>query len=758
MAPSKCDINGVDYEKGYLQTMDQVSTKMAGALGFKDTGQLWDLYLKDPATKPILTSWLDIRKKTFGAKLKHAHMTIRPAVINRAFDPKMQPIISSTRQPRIGRDGVDEKSLAPMTCLWMAWKLIKASPGLFRRSQLDTKPPHVDPYDITHAYKLLSWIYRKQMGGKIPTTRPRNTAVEPPVFFHEGLGATTAAGPSRSVRDLFGVSSGDAAKAMENERAVAVAIRDEDAARTLKLDVVGELADAIYNESNPGGQIGGGRTPCLPIDRANLLRHLMEIDCFQHDCILSETTHDLPGNGGSGIGAPREVALSVAATENALSNGEHPNVSTNEIPSNEETPVSTMDESPKGTELKAAPLSPTPALPSLNLESLLENPTMVGPDVPPRQITTVELVNPDRIQAMYNERYEVLLREFQPNADPTQYTSADPGSGSHAHRCALRRLCLLAFSPRLDKFVSRINAKHDLTTQMKDHAEKDDRGFALYYANTALDLSVPMPSTPLLQGSYLAMDTPKLRILLKILHDEDIFDTTTAVAARSRIIIVAHWPLILWVTEMFLNSLSIPFVTIRPSMSAKDRRKAITCFTTSSPKRACQVLLTNFNCGAKTMNLHTRCSRMVVMEPPLSMKRLFHAIGGIHRVGQKERQKVWILYQDQTFSRWMEANSTLNALPWVAAKMEKEQQGEGEGSESSGSKGKGNRRAGYEGAEAELTRLFGRPCDFSSFINYCDLGDGLAVSVPAKRASGERIKPGRAKRAKKQRSKEDAEV
>lgn len=125
-------------------------------------------------------------------------------------------------------------------------------------------------------------------------------------------------------------------------------------------------------------------------------------------------------------------------------------------------------------------------------------------------------------------------------------------------------------------------------------------------------------------------------------------------------------------------------------------------------------------------------------------------------MGQKERQKVWILYQDQTFSRWVEANSTLNALPLVAAKMEKEKQGEGAGS--SGSKGKSKGRTSYEGAEAELTRLFGRPCDFSGFINYCDLGDGLAISVPAKRASGGEGKPGRAKRAKKQRIEENEEV
>ncbi|KAL4786315.1 hypothetical protein BJX76DRAFT_355220 [Aspergillus varians] len=379
MAPTKCDIKGVNYEKGYLQVMDQVTAKMAGALGFNNTVQLWDLYLKDPSTRAILSAWLDIRRRTFGAQLKHSHMTLRPAIVK---------------------------------------------------------------------------------------------------------------GPQ------------------------------------------------------------AGCAVCVPIDRDNLLRHLMEIDHFQHDCILSEGSLD-------GVQYPSVLGSSGEATT-----------------------------------------APTNA--RLKLEYILENPTMVGPDIPPCSITTVEL----------------------PNVEPTVYTSVDPGDGSHSHRCTLRRLCLLSFSTRLDMFVPRINARHDLTDQLRDIGPK--RGHAIHSSS---------PGIPSSHGYPQAQISPR----------KGAFNTTAT--DRPRFIILAHWPLVLWLTEMFLNSLSIQFVTIRPSMSAKDRRKAITLF--NSPKRPCQILLTNFNCGTKSLNLHTLCSRMVVMEPPLDLKRLLHAIGSIHRVGQKARQKVWMLFQDQ---------------------------------------------------------------------------------------------------------------
>ncbi|KAL4794210.1 hypothetical protein BDV19DRAFT_365403 [Aspergillus venezuelensis] len=231
-----------------------------------------------------------------------------------------------------------------------------------------------------------------------------------------------------------------------------------------------------------------------------------------------------------------------------------------------------------------------------------------------------------------------------------------------------------------------------------------------------------MPSSPLLRASYIAMDTPKLRYLLKILHDEDAFNATAS--ARPRFIILAHWQPVLWVTEMFLNSLDISFVTVwlSPSMKAAERKNAITKFT--AIRNGAQILLTNFNCRAKSLNLHTVCSRMVVMEPPLNMERLFEALGAIHQPGQRQAQKVWLLFQNRTFSRWVEGNNTLNKVGWVAARMKKA----GVGVDNGGV----GKKAGVsdEVSGRDISRLLGRSSDFAKFVDYRDLhADVVPVRV-----------------------------
>ncbi|KAL4963587.1 uncharacterized protein BDV14DRAFT_190863 [Aspergillus stella-maris] len=554
MPLSKCDVRGVDYERKYLQDMDQVSIRMAGAPGFKDTVTLWDLYLNDPATRPILDAWLDVRKRTFGATLKHSHMTLRPAIVNLAFDVRLQSIMLKQEPPVIGEHGVDEKSIATFTCLWYCFKLLKATPDLFNRIHMNGTPIHIDPYDITHAYKLLSRIFGNRRGARF-----------------------------LAVEDLFGLSSAEIIRTMDNAVAVGTLARDEDAIATPKLDVVAELTDAIYPEVDPTKQFAAPRA-CVPVDRLDILRYLLEIDRFEQECVVGNASR------GTSTAILEDAGRTPTETASDISNAIESKLSADaDIPDVNSDPV--KSESPTAN-------NPTSSnTPLLKLAHLIDQRTMVGAEPPPCEIVTIELTNPAD-----------LIKAFNPN------------------------------STRLDQSISRVNAKHDLIDQFRDYGEKEDRAFSLYYASTTLDPA----------ASYLAMDTPKLKYLLKILHDEGAFNATFS--AR-----------VLWVTEMFLNSLSMPFVTVwlSPSMKAAERKTAIKKFT--AIRNGAQILLTNFNCRAKSLTLHTVCSRM----------RLFEAIGAIHRPGQKQAQKVWLLFQNRTFSRWVEGNNTLNKVGWVAARMKK---------------------------------------------------------------------------------------
>ncbi|KAL2871418.1 uncharacterized protein BJX67DRAFT_342200 [Aspergillus lucknowensis] len=66
-----------------------------------------------------------------------------------------------------------------------------------------------------------------------------------------------------------------------------------------------------------------------------------------------------------------------------------------------------------------------------------------------------------------------------------------------------------------------------------------------------------------------------------------------------------------------------------------------------------QVLLTTYACGALGLNLHESCSRIALVETPLNTSTQLQAIGRAHHVGQRERQKVWIPFQDHTIQRFL---------------------------------------------------------------------------------------------------------
>lgn len=165
------------------------------------------------------------------------------------------------------------------------------------------------------------------------------------------------------------------------------------------------------------------------------------------------------------------------------------------------------------------------------------------------------------------------------------------------------------------------------------------------------------------RADYLARECPRLRYLLRIFNAEGLF--AEANVTRPRFIVVCHWPIVAWLVEMFLRALSLNYVTIAAGSSMDDRSDAATKFT--DPRSSCTVLLTTYNLGGMGLDLHRECSRVVLMEPALNLNAEFQAIGRVYRLGQREPQKVWRLFQDYTIAHWVEWNSQRRILPQVAA-------------------------------------------------------------------------------------------
>lgn len=125
----------------------------------------------------------------------------------------------------------------------------------------------------------------------------------------------------------------------------------------------------------------------------------------------------------------------------------------------------------------------------------------------------------------------------------------------------------------------------------------------------------------------------------------------------------------MWQTEMFLDSLSIDFVCLRSSTKEAERISAIEHFT--NLRNRCVAPLSTYACIGHGINIHKTCPRVICLEGTLDYNMLLQAIGRVHRLGQPAAQKIWIMFQDHTISRYLEWNDARKMTPQVAAQLRK---------------------------------------------------------------------------------------
>ncbi|OJJ37321.1 hypothetical protein ASPWEDRAFT_448938 [Aspergillus wentii DTO 134E9] len=218
--------------------------------------------------------------------------------------------------------------------------------------------------------------------------------------------------------------------------------------------------------------------------------------------------------------------------------------------------------------------------------------------------------------------------------------------------------------PVLDDFVRTAKTVNSMADKVHNYASRPDKGFAFLWAHVNSDRKACIPPAQASTAYWLAADCIKLRYVLKIFFDEGLFNQDPN-APRPRFLLFVHWPLILWYVELFLSNIGVEFEVIRSSMTDMERTAAASRFV--DPKLNVKILLTTFACGAQGLNLHTTCSRVIIIEPALNLSTVFQGAHRVHRMGQKERQKIWILFGEHTVSRWIEANSARKAMPQVAS-------------------------------------------------------------------------------------------
>lgn len=288
---------------------------------------------------------------------------------------------------------------------------------------------------------------------------------------------------------------------------------------------------------------------------------------------------------------------------------------------------------------------------------------VIGEDIPRLHISTVELRYTRHTQDIHNRGFTILCESlYGPSGDSSAAPAVPADSPASMNWSTFRMLCHLSVSPKLDRFLRR-SPSSVLSAEISRFTERgDDHGFGLFWSRTTEDPSASVPTNRVAMARYLAHQSPRLRYLFHILVQQGVFDS---VGSHPRFLIFCHWPLTLWLVQMFLGTLPLDFVVIRAAMSNTLRSSAIARF--NDPSSSTQVLVTTYNCGATGLNMHSQCSRIILMESALNHNSLFQTIGRIHRLGQREEQRAWVLFMDHTIQRYMEFNNATKVLPQIAA-------------------------------------------------------------------------------------------
>ncbi|KAL3452231.1 hypothetical protein BJX65DRAFT_303067 [Aspergillus insuetus] len=187
MYTKPCNIPGIDYDASFAQCLFQNTQALAGAFGFSNTRDLWDLVLIDEDTKPVIEAWVAERNR-LGS---HVYKDIRQTSLTQILaDTAMQSLLRGDAHPAstpLGRGLIktETQTLARLTGLWFIIRLIRAKPGLFPRSQVEPTLT-INAYDLLHGWKLLKWAWRVNYSRRLPK-KPRYQASIRPIFHIPSL-------------------------------------------------------------------------------------------------------------------------------------------------------------------------------------------------------------------------------------------------------------------------------------------------------------------------------------------------------------------------------------------------------------------------------------------------------------------------------------------------------------------------------------------------------------------------------------------
>jgi hypothetical protein len=134
---------------------------------------------------------------------------------------------------------------------------------------------------------------------------------------------------------------------------------------------------------------------------------------------------------------------------------------------------------------------------------------------------------------------------------------------------------------------------------------------------------------------------------------------------ESKLIVCCAWPMAQWLTEPFLSTLGIGYLSIKFSMSTDKRSDVLLRFNDASDET--KILVTNLACSSSSANLQKCCHRLVIMELGNNVGDYLQAVGRAYRIGQLFRVRAYILVMNRSNDQYLQGKQTQNYPPQLAA-------------------------------------------------------------------------------------------
>ncbi|HEY0206645.1 MAG TPA: SNF2-related protein [Acetobacteraceae bacterium] len=287
----------------------------------------------------------------------------------------------------------------------------------------------------------------------------------------------------------------------------------------------------------------------------------------------------------------------------------------------------------------------------------------VRDQIPPYAITTVELVQHDKLQEEYErafQRYASVLKAGGAAGDDA--TGRGPAERvGRIDTTAHRLLCHLTLHPELEAFAvgkKRPGKKTWRVAEINAQREQfNDLGAALFHERFRYRRFEPQYDTRPTFTARLVGASPKLKCLLALLRD-------IVLVNRRKALVFVQWPMNLWLVEVVLAMANFKVISIRSQNTAAEREEAVEDF--NDPSHESQALVTSYLTTATSVNLQRGCCDVIFVDIAANANTALQAIGRVFRIGQPRPQQIWILVLDHSYDQVSQARAAVKMIGQIA--------------------------------------------------------------------------------------------